>query len=150
MTTTPPYLATRQDRLMHVSFVLSALLVMVAIVWIVVGLWPRTVIRVDGTRVTAVSATLRAGAILSYDLTYCKFIDVDATVNRSWVNDTVTMTPTTGSNLAMGCHTVPMRVVVPGELAPGHYRLHVSMRYDVTALYSTTVSYDVGPMVILP
>lgn len=142
------YRPSTTDRVLRTGVWASTALVGLVVLWGVWSAWPSEVARVNG--ISLPSTTVEQGDVLRYRVDYCKYVPVQARVQRSWQNDTVTLMPIAGSNLPVGCHVVSQQVRVPTELAPGRYSLRVEMTYDVSPLRSpVVVAYDVGPVEIL-
>lgn len=91
---------------------------------------------------------VKTGEYLVITTKYCKYIDIPATVSRSFTNGVVISLPETTSNVPLGCGTVTRRFLVPPEILPGKYRLDSNFYYrlnifQIQIIHATTKEFEV-------
>jgi hypothetical protein len=91
-----------------------------------------------------------AGDVISYELDYCKYMDLPATVIRAFINGIVFTTPSLVTNNPVGCHTNRVSLSIPQELAGGAYRFKTVWIYRVNPLREVSVSFTTEPFYVIP
>ena len=81
---------------------------------------------------------------MTYEIDYCKHVDVIATLARELVatdgRDLVVMLPLVAGALPIGCHLYHATEMIPTYVPPGRYKLRV------TRMYRMSVHYDIPPV----
>jgi uncharacterized protein (DUF58 family) len=117
-----------------ISFILL-LTVMGMVIW-----WMRPIKVFEVMRpIQVLSPNLAQGGDLTYEMSYCKYQDLDAQVYYSF-NDSIAFAIEGGSRrtLAMGCHVTLERLMVP-LIPPGVYRLEMLRVYRTSPLRQVEV-----------
>lgn len=86
--------------------------------------------------------TVRQGGYLEYISDYCKYVDLPATISRSFVNGIVFTTPLTFTDRAKGCNKIKVGIVIPPELAVGKYHLEIIYQYKVNPVRAITIKNE--------
>jgi hypothetical protein len=97
---------------------------------------------------------VRPGDSITYSLDWCKRTNAPVTVSRAWIGTFLEVQPpqdpSTGRRpvLGRGCYVTPVRIPIPA-LNPGEHKMRVSYIYEVNPLIVRTVTYEVGPIIIV-
>ena len=97
---------------------------------------------------------VRPGEAITYRLDWCKNTGSPVTVSRAWIGTFLEIQPpqdpATGTRpvLGPGCYVHNIRVPIP-DLSPGEHRMKVSYIYEVNPFSTRSVSYEVGPIIVL-
>lgn len=85
---------------------------------------------------------IEAGQTVYYTSNYCKYLPLQAEVNRSIVDGTVIFLPSVTTNLETGCHKIDIPVTIPLNTPPGNYHIHISIRYKVNFIREITAKIE--------
>ena len=74
-----------------------------------------------------------------YDINYCKYMDLPATINREFVDGLTFQASNPQATLYVGCRTQQVPITIPQTLPAGNYQLRNTVTYQVnpirTAVY---------------
>lgn len=114
--------------------------------------WPVSTLTIQdgGQPIPVITKTIYPGQPLQYELDYCKYTDLPATVHRTFIDgQIITLTDTIGQ-LPTGCHkTLVKTAVVPETINPGRYYLDVKVEYKVNPLRNVFTHYRTEYFVVL-
>lgn len=85
---------------------------------------------------------IKRGDNLVFISDYCKYIDLPATVTRSFINDFAYVATPTITYAKKGCNKMAVVVKVPKELPSGKYYIHNKFTYKVNPIRSITLVHD--------
>lgn len=92
---------------------------------------------------------VRAGESLIFTSDYCKYVDLPATISRSFINNFAYATTPTITNAHKGCKKMRVIVPIPAELPDGEYYLHTKYVYEVNPLRKITYTKDTEKFTIM-
>ena len=125
-----------------------AWLVVVGTALILLGLsywlyWPYKVVEVKNSPYPILNANkqVEVGTLLKHQVEYCKYVDLQSTTTRQFVNNLIFTMPDTVQNNELGCHTIVANTLVPMELPPGKYYLRIIKNYKVNPIRTITETF---------
>jgi hypothetical protein len=127
-----------------VGVLFSAMIIAIAFML----LYPFKVMEVS--KVEVLTPVVRLGDDLDIKITYCKFVDAEATVTRTFFNDrAVSLTPYI-SHLPKGCNSKIITLKVPENMFASEYSLITCNGYKVNPIRNIDVCYSTEKFMILP
>jgi hypothetical protein len=84
---------------------------------------------------------VKAGGLLTYELDYCKHMELPAVVTRAFVDGIVFTAPEVVTNNPAGCNSNTHLMSVPAELPSGEYYLRTTWEYQVNPLRKVLVTF---------
>lgn len=75
-----------------------------------------------------------AGSHVSFNLDYCKYMDLSTDLTVSFVDGFVYNTTPIITNLEIGCHSLTQSIYIPKALPAGTYSVKMAMRYKVNPI----------------
>ncbi len=105
----------------------------------------------DANPIKVDQKVLHPGETLSYNLSYCKYTDLDSTVHRTLLDGQVITLVSTSGQLPSGCHTVLVKTaVIPETINPGKYYLEVLVEYKINILRTQYTKYHTEYFDVVP
>jgi hypothetical protein len=101
-----------------------------------IGWWlfyPYRIITFEGNP-KIINPVVKAGTIVKYNISYCKYMNLGATVTTAFVNDLIYTIPPTETNNLIGCHTKTFSTLIPKELPEGTYFIQKLYRYKINPI----------------
>ena len=133
-----------------VSWVTLALFQFVLFLCIFWAVWPYRTLELKDTKFPVLTPKVKQGGKLVYQSKYCKYINLTATVSRSFINGVIFNTPSMITDRTVGCHTVTPLMNVPPELLPGKYRVQVIYIYEVNPIRTITIKHETEDFEVIP
>lgn len=129
---------TIQKVFLITNFILFAILLYV----MYLILYPFKTVEFKDNRFPVLTKQVKQGKEMIFVSSYCKYVDLPATVSRAFINDFAYATETTITYAKKGCNTMKVVVYVPKELPLGKYYLHNKFVYQVNPLRTITLVHD--------
>jgi len=98
------------------------------------AIYPYNVIEYSNLPAKVEEVVVKRGEHVHYSLDYCKYIDIGATITRSFEDGLVYSTPEFENNFGLGCSSKKIAVYVPKALPPGLYRLKNIYHFKVNPI----------------
>lgn len=99
--------------------------------------------------ITAINTTVKAGDSLFYQADYCKYMQLPATVSRSFVDGIIFSTASIVADNPVGCRTSKMVIEVPKGLISGEYTLKIIYSYQVNPIRHVDVVTVTNPFTVV-
>lgn len=110
---------------------------------------PTKVLHIHNAPFPVRPTTQKADALVFLDAEYCKLLPVTGTVRRSLVSSTVRiMLPLQKDNSPEGCVNSQVPVLIPKQIVPDTYTVHIEVTYQVNPLKQMTETIDSQPFVV--
>jgi hypothetical protein len=74
------------------------------------------------------------GGVISYEYSYCKYTDKQATVSKQFVDGLTFQSEDIATVLDKGCGHVHRQINIPETLPPGEYKMRIIAVYDMNPL----------------
>lgn len=140
-------------RYLHWLSFFTLILGFVLLAWVNYSLfWPIKTLTVAGSDkpIPVLTTSVFPGQPLSYELDYCKYTNLAATVHRTFIDGQIITLQDTVGQLPMGCHkTMVKTAVVPETINPGRYYLDVNVEYRINILRTEYTHYRTEYFVVL-
>lgn len=81
------------------------------------------------------------GDYLVYILDYCKYTDVEAEINRSFVDGLIYLTPDGIADQPKGCGTARIQIYIPKSMPVGEYKIKQTRHYQLNPIRNESVIY---------
>lgn len=127
---------------------LSAATIMAAVLLYWTLVTPR-VLTVNNGPVPVRPTTQAADQLVFLNVNYCKNVKVTGTVRRTLVSKTVRIVlPIQTDNGPTGCTQVDVPLLIPKQIAPDTYTVHIEVTYQVNPLKQVIETIDSQPFTI--
>lgn len=126
----------------RIAYVLSMVIITVAIVLVVVASWlaftPILVITSNVQPYKVLTKEIEAGDVLLYEADTCKYLAISSTVVRRFIDEDGTRypQPPESSNMKEGCSKSRVPVPTPSTLHAGVWYVDIEVAYQVNPLRS--------------
>jgi hypothetical protein len=138
---------------MKLTFLLSYLVLLAGIlgslVFIYWTFYPYVPVKFLDQEFPIKNKTVYQGQMVYYTSNYCKYMNLNATVTRTFQNDIIYLTPSTITNRPMGCNTLQVGVQVPRELPAGQYQLHQLYVFQVNPTRTVSIVENTEEFMVL-
>lgn len=106
--------------------------------------YPVPTIKINQNPSKILTKTVQPGGTVVYELNFCKYTDIKATISRAIVDHYVVLLPDTTSEFNQGCRIADLSVQTPLGMPPGPYHIVTTFKYQVNPLHEidTTVSTE--------
>jgi len=104
---------------------------------------PKPFPMVDGIKVA------KQGGVLSYEYSYCKYTDIQATVSKQFIDGLIFQSEDTSTTLYKGCGHVHRQIHIPETLPPGVYHLHIIANYKINPIREVKVINDTEEFTVI-
>lgn len=78
------------------------------------------------------------GGLFIYEIDYCKYTEVDANVNRKFVDGLEYVMPEIKPNFEKGCYIKIQTIKIPENLPPNTYHLKIQVDYKMNPIRTIT------------
>lgn len=112
---------------------------------------PQDVFTVKDHRIHPLVTEVKAGGVVPIQFSFCKLIDIDGEITRSFVSrDTEIQTPTTVDRLGKTClNDLIVNVPVPSQASTGEYRIKYLAKYKVNPIKTIEEEFYSEPFRII-
>ena len=105
-------------------------------------LYPIPTLKINKNPATIVTKQIHPGDAVVYELDFCKYTDLAATIDSAIIDHFVVLVPNTTAEFPEGCRTANFSIQTPRGIPVGHYHIVTTFKYLVNPLHEidTTVS----------
>lgn len=133
------------NRLSYIGLFLS-LAVLLYVIYLLS--WPfKTTVIYDDTEV--LTPIVKAGETMQYTVHYCKYINKEAIVYRTIVDNFIVDLAAEQTNLPMGCNVKIISIDIPEFIPAGIYYINSRVVFEVNSLRDITIEYKSGTFQVI-
>lgn len=125
-----------------ISFGVICFTALLLMSWILIQLWPITVITPLTQPYKVITKKVKVGEQLIYVVDACKNINASSVVSRAFVDGIRYPAITTINNVPTGCQKTNVSILVPNFVAPGVYHLELNVQYKINAFRVDTYQFN--------
>lgn len=92
---------------------------------------------------------INTGQHLQFNVDYCKYTNLQATVDNIFVDSVIYYTPPQPSQLTMGCRKLTYSIYIPRALVPGEYIIKSVYTYRVNPIRTINVTVETETFTIV-
>lgn len=130
------------------GFIIITALLMVS--WIVIQVWPVTVMKPNVQPYKVVTKQVRVGGQLVYIVDACKYLTTTGIVTRTFADGVRYPSIITTGFVKPGCSSTKVSVLVPNYVVPGTYHLELSIQYQINPFRADTYQFTTDNFEVLP
>ncbi len=119
---------------------------LIVILWCILMVWYfypyRTVEMTTAQPYKVLNNKVIQGGLLQYEVSYCKYTSVMPTVERSFVDGLIYITPSGSAQFGKGCRTSINTIYIPKSLPVGIYHIDASISFVMNPVRTITKHYQ--------
>ena len=121
-----------------ISISISIILIFIIVYWLT---YPYKPLVFNDSVFRIKNKEVKAGGNLVYISNYCKYMNLNAIVSRTFNNGLIFITPPTTTGRPVGCAIINVNISIPTEIPEGKYYLENIYVYQVNPFRTIIVSH---------
>lgn len=127
-----------------INWLILIALPIIVIAILVVGylvFWPVEVIKPNTVPYRIKTPIVKQGGTLIYEVDACKFLAIDSTIYRSFVDGLMFTAPPAPNSITVGCKKTNVFLEVPKDLPIGIYHIELKIVYKVNPIHDVIYNF---------
>lgn len=125
----------------RISFLILSTLIILLISWIIIQVWPVTVIKPNIQPYKVATKKVKVGGQLVYMVNACKYYATTGIVTRTFADGVRYPALVSSGNVKPGCTNSKVSIIVPNYIVPGIYHLELSVQYQINPFRADTYQF---------